>query len=129
MTTQYIVADDSLFARMLVKDAVKQIDEAAAFTEAKSGAEVLAKREEGFAADWYLLDINMEAPNGVDTARQLVESGVPNTKIALITGNKSADLQQQAAELGVCYINKAISPTDVEEFVLRLDNFFKGGES
>jgi len=127
MTTQYIVADDSLFARMLVKDAVKQIDESAMFTEATSGAKVLEIQNEGKNVDWFLLDINMEAPNGVETAKALIESGVDNAKIALITGNKSSNLQQQASELGISYINKAISPSDVEGFVLRLKNFFDGG--
>jgi len=126
--TTYLVADDSLFARMLVKDAVKQIDEDAEFIESASGAGVLESVEAGKHVDYFLLDINMEPPNGVDTASKLLELGQEKSRITLITGNKSLDLQEQAKTLGISYINKAISPTDVEAFVTRLKQFFDGGQ-
>ena len=76
--------------------------------------------------EWYLLDINMEEPNGIETAGELINAGVKNSKIALITGNRSVDFQDKAKEMGVCYINKAIGPQDVDAFVDRLRTFFSG---
>lgn len=125
MGSSYLVADDSMFARMLIKDAVKQIDAQATFTEASSGEETITQWDQGSAIDWYLLDINMGAPNGVDTAKALIERGVNKEAIALVTGNKAEHLQAEAKEIGVCYINKAISPTDVDGFIERLKNFFQ----
>lgn len=126
MSTEYLVADDSLFARMLVKNAVKEIDDSAIFTEAQSGAQVLKVNGENKDIEWYLLDINMEEPNGIETAGELINAGVKNSKIALITGNRSVDFQDKAKEMGVCYINKAIGPQDVDAFVDRLRKFFSG---
>lgn len=125
MGSSYLVADDSMFARMLIKDAIKQIDAQATFTEASSGEETIAQWDQGSAIDWYLLDINMGAPNGVDTAKALIERGVNKEAIALVTGNKAEHLQAEAKEIGVRYINKAISPTDVDGFIERLKNFFQ----
>lgn len=129
MGATYVVADDSMFARMLVKEAVSQIDDAAKFIEGASGADTLkASETPENAIDWYLLDINMGEPNGVLTAKALIEAGTAKEKIALVTGNKSEDLKAQADQLGVRYINKAISPIDVEGFVSRLRAFFDGIE-
>ena len=125
MSVTCLVADDSLFARMLVKDAVGHVFKDAQYIEAASGEETLAKHaENGDSIDWYLLDINMGSPDGVKTAAALIERGINQSSIALITGNKSVELQAQAEEMGVRYINKAISPTDVEGFIARLKEFF-----
>ena len=119
-----MIADDSMFARMLLKEAVSQIYEDADYIEAISGQQVLSKHAEGIHADWYLLDVNMGEPNGLETAQKLIEQGIPVGQITLVTGNKSTELQQQADAINLNYINKAISPTDVEAFVARLQTFF-----
>lgn len=125
MTTRIMVADDSLFARMLAKEAISKVFSDAEFSEATSGAEALtAAKTSNYQIDWYLLDINMGGPNGVETARQLIASGVAASKIALVTGNRSKDLQDEADGLGVTYINKTINPADVDQFIERLRNFF-----
>ena len=62
--------------------------------------------------------------NGLETAEKLIEQGVPVNKITLVTGNKSTELQQQADAINLNYINKAISPSDVDAFVERLKTFF-----
>ncbi|MEO0443233.1 MAG: response regulator [Pseudomonadota bacterium] len=124
MTKKIIVADDSLFARMLVKEAVSQIYVEADYIEVPSGQEVLNQQAEADDIDWFLLDVNMGEPNGYETAKQLAEKGVDMNKITLITGNKSSELQSKADEIGLNYINKAMSPADVDDFVERLQNFF-----
>lgn len=126
MLTTYFIADDSLFARMLVKDAVKQINPDASFLEGKSGQEALDAFDAAQTVDWFLLDINMDEPNGMETARMLIERGCECHKITLVTGNKSSELVDQAKTLGVALINKAISPQDVEGFIERLKQFFDG---
>jgi len=130
MGLSYLVADDSMFARMLIKDAVKQIDPNASFTETSSGEETIKHQDDNTTnIDWFLLDINMGAPNGVDTAKALIERGVNKNRIALVTGNKAEHLQTEAKEIGVRYINKAISPTDVDGFIERLKDFFRQPEA
>ena len=124
MPNTIMVADDSLFARMLIKQAVAQIYPDAEFIEAASGQQVLDKTEENIPIDWYLLDVNMGEPNGLETAEKLVGLGTDINKITLVTGNKSSDLQHRADEIRLNYINKAMSPTDVDAFVERLKNFF-----
>ncbi|WP_430459895.1 response regulator [Thalassolituus sp. LLYu03] len=127
MPTRIMVADDSLYARMLAKEAVAQVITDAEFTEAASGEQALAQAEAaGYALDWYLLDINMGAPDGLLTARQLITAGVPSARIALVTGNRSNELQSDAAEQGLTYIIKTISPADVDQFIERLRRFFSG---
>ncbi|MFC3121243.1 response regulator transcription factor [Agaribacter flavus] len=125
-----MIADDSMFARLLLKEAVSQIYDNAEYIEAKSGQEVLDKFAEGLQVDWYLLDVNMGEPNGLETAETLIEQGVDVNQIALVTGNKSSELQSKADDIDLNYINKALSPTDVEPFVERLRLFFsaKSGE-
>ncbi|MCA6063568.1 response regulator [Thalassolituus marinus] len=125
MTTRIMVADDSLFARMLAKEAVSNIFSDAEFMEAASGADALAMAEaDAYQLDWYLLDINMGGPNGVDTAKALIAAGVAAHKIALVTGNRSKDLQDDAEAAGLTYILKTISPNDVDQFIERLRQFF-----
>jgi len=119
------IADDSMFARMLVKQVVSKLFDDIEYLECSSGQEVLGKFEGDKSIDWYLLDVNMGEPNGLETAKQLIAQGVPVDQISLITGNKSSDLQEQADEISLNYVNKAIGPNDVDEFTERLKVFFK----
>lgn len=127
MTNLIMVADDSMFARMLIKEAVKQIYTDVDYNESTSGQQVLDKQASGINADWYLLDVNMGEPNGLETARELIERGVHANTITLVTGNKSSELEQKADDIQLNYINKAISPADVDAFVSRLKEFFDNG--
>ena len=124
MTKQMIVADDSLFARMLIKEAVSQLYDDVEYIETSSGQQVLDKQAEGTDIDWYLLDVNMGEPNGYETAKSLIERGINAQQITLVTGNKSSDLQKNADAINLNYINKAMSPADVDDFVARLKTFF-----
>ena len=124
MSNTIVVADDSMFARMLIKEAVSKIYTDVNYLEATSGQQVIDQHAQGKEIDWYLLDVNMGEPNGLDVAKTLIEKGISVQKITLITGNKSADLQEQADAISLNYINKAISPNDVDKFVERLSNFF-----
>lgn len=85
--TKIMIADDSMYARMLLKQAVAQIYPEAEFAEATSGQAVLDTQTEGTKIDWYLLDVNMGEPNGMDTAKLLIERGVNVNQITLVTGN------------------------------------------
>lgn len=126
MTKRVLVADDSLYARMILKKSVQELFSNVEFIETTSGSETLAKHEAQEDIDFFLLDVNMGEPNGFDTACALVERGVPVSNIALITGNRSSELQEKASQIHLRYINKAISPNDMEQFVLRLKTFFAG---
>ena len=125
MSYSIVVADDSLFARMLVKEAVLQIFDDCKFFECTSGQGAIDKYEESSDIDWFLLDVNMGEPNGFDTAKILHEKGVPIQNITLLTGNRACELQEKSDEIGLSCINKAIGPKDVEDFVARLRAFFE----
>ena len=130
MANKIMIADDSLFARMLAKEAVSKIMPDAEFLEATSGQQVLDEaRKENYGLDWYLLDMNMELPDGLNTARQLIEAGVAPNRIALVTGNRSHDLQDDASGIRITYIQKTINPADVDKFVQRLQDFFTLSET
>lgn len=127
MKNTIMVADDSMFARMLIKEAVSQIYQEPNYIEATSGQQVLDKQSEDSDIDWYLLDVNMGEPNGLETAEGLIERGIKPEKITLVTGNKSSELQAKADGIHLNYINKAMGPADVDAFVARLKEFFDHG--
>merc|ERR1712000_565312 len=130
MNKKVVIADDSLFARMLAKEAVGQLLPDAEFFEASSGQQVLdSAAQQQYPFDWYLLDMNMAMPDGLTTARQLIQAGVPANRIALVTGNRSHELQDDARAIHVSYIQKTINPADVDKFVQRLQDFFTLSET
>lgn len=129
MKNTIAVADDSMFARMLIKEAVSQIYDDVDYIESTSGQQVLDKHAEGNEVDWYLLDVNMGEPNGLETAEGLIDKGIKPRQITLVTGNKSTELQKKADNINLNYINKAMSPADVDAFVARLKEFFDHGLS
>jgi CheY-like chemotaxis protein len=124
MPSTITIADDSMFARMLLKEAVSKIFSDVTYLDAVSGQQVIDRFAEGTTSDWYLLDVNMGEPNGLETAKHLMDHGVSAEKITLVTGNKSSDLQQKADDINLNYINKALGPSDLEAFVGRLKSFF-----
>jgi CheY-like chemotaxis protein len=124
MSSTITIADDSMFARMLLKEAVSKIFNDTVYIDAVSGQQVLDRFSSGTVSDWYLLDVNMGKPNGLDTAKHLIEQGIKANKILLVTSNKSSELQKQADAINLSYINKAMGPSDLEALVKRLKPFF-----
>lgn len=128
MPYKVLVADDSLYARLVVMDVVKRLLDQVAFSQASSGAEAIKLIEENNEAfDYFLIDINMASPDGMAVSQLLTTSGIPAERIALVTGNNSGELMHQASQMGVSYIQKAVSPDDIERFEKKLERFFKGG--
>lgn len=124
MSVRVLIADDSMYARMLLRTVLTHIFPEIEIIEAASGDETLQKSaEQEHDINWYLLDINMGGPNGVDTAKKLVDLGVDKKKIALVTGNRSMDLEQQAVGFGLNYVQKALGPDDMDNFEDRLREF------
>jgi CheY-like chemotaxis protein len=126
MPYKVLVADDSLYARLVVMDVVKRLLDQVVFSQASSGAEaiqLIAESDQAF--DYFLIDINMASPDGMAVSQLLTSSGIPAERIALVTGNNSGDLMKQASQMGVSYIHKAVSPDDMEQFEQRLERFFK----
>lgn len=125
MSAHCLVADDSLYARLVLKNAIQEILPDAQFTEAKSGEQVLELAlAPGTVYDWYLLDVNMAPPDGLVIANRLLLQGVEPRRIALVTGNRSSHLKDETGKLGIVLVNKAISPDDMESFIERLRVFF-----
>jgi len=125
MNKRILIADDSMFARMIAREAITHIYPEADIHEVSSGQQVLESgKKDNYQFDWYLLDMNMESPNGMDTARQLMKADVNVSCIALVTGNHSNELQRDASGLGVTYIQKTINPADIDKFIDRLRAFF-----
>lgn len=120
----FLVADDSTFARMVIMDAVSSINKSAMFEQAVSGLEVMKKLSGNPEMGWFLLDINMGKPNGIDTAKELLKRGIDTHRITFITGNKSEEMVQKAKEMGVTCIHKIINPTDRQRFIDDLTQFF-----
>lgn len=125
MHKSIVIADDSQFARMLIKEAVTDIYADTDFVEFTSGQEVIDfSNTVHNNIDWYLIDINMGKPDGLQVASSLVNQNIPTEQICLITGNKSSFVIDQAQQMGVCLIHKALGPEDIKAFVGRLGDFF-----
>ncbi|WP_221801070.1 response regulator [Oceanobacter mangrovi] len=127
MSTKCLIADDSLYARLVLKDIVQRILPEVEFQEVGSGQQALESASANADIDWFLLDVNMLPPDGVETSRQLLAQGIAASRIALVTGNRSGHLLEEAEEMGICLINKAVSPDDVGGFMERLQTFFNKG--
>src|SRR5215472_10005703 len=79
--------------------------------EASDGVEALAKAQE-LQPDLILLDIHLPKLNGFEVARRVRELA-PSSKIVFFTLEKSAEVVQEALNLGAGYVAKMQARTDL----------------
>lgn len=107
-----LVVDDSKVARTIIRAVILDKHPDWSVTEAPNGAEALAlASQEPF--DIFSIDINMPGVDGFGLVEQLWAQGARG-RMALFSANVQEPVRQRAADLGVAFISKPVTPVSVE---------------
>ncbi|MCE1171390.1 response regulator [Azovibrio restrictus] len=107
-----LVVDDSKVARTIIRAVILDKHPDWSVTEAPNGAEALAlASQEPF--DIFSIDINMPGVDGFGLVEQLRAQGARG-RMALFSANVQEPVRQRAADLGVAFISKPVTPVSVE---------------
>lgn len=99
-----LLVDDSRVARMMTRRAIEAAFPDWRIHEAGTGEEALAVAP-GAKPDFIVLDVNMPGIDGLETARRM-KVVCPTAAITLLTANIQEAVRNQAAEIGVSFLNK-----------------------
>ncbi len=107
-----LVVDDSKVARTIIRAVILDKHPDWSVTEAPNAAEALAlAAQEAF--DIFSIDINMPGVDGFGLVEQLRTLGAKG-RMALFSANVQEPVRQRAADLGVAFISKPVTPVSVE---------------
>lgn len=115
----YLFVDDSRVSRMKIKQLVGQQRADLVLIEAASAEEALEKTATQ-CPDLISLDINMPGMSGIDAIGQL-RKNCPNARIVLVSGNIQDDIREQAAQLGVGFVEKPITEACISKVLACLN--------
>lgn len=103
----FLFVDDSRVSRMKIKQlaGIKRPD--LELVEASSGEDALVQVD-SIKPDLISMDINMPGMDGMEAVRQL-RLKCPEAKIVMLSGNIQDDMKEQAAALGVGFVEKPIT--------------------
>jgi DNA-binding NarL/FixJ family response regulator len=111
-----LVVEDFLAFRRFICSALLQNPHLQVVFESSDGQEAVQKAA-ALQPDLILLDIGLPTLNGLAAARQIREL-VPESKIIFVSQESSADVVQEALELGAWgYVLKAMAATDLRAAV------------
>jgi len=110
-----LVVDDSLVARMMVKEIIRKAFPDWRVVEAKDPQSALDLTE-GESLDFMVVDYNMENMNGLELAARLQER-FPGIRGALLTANIQDVLRDRARAQGLAFISKPIKPDPLVAFL------------
>lgn len=110
-----LIVDDSRLSRMLVSNFVKAAKPEWTLILAESGDEALEKCENQ-AIDYMTIDYNMPGMDGITLSTKL-RLKYPAAQIALLTANIQTSIKNQAAEVGIGFIQKPITQEKIEGYV------------
>lgn len=119
-----LVADDfELFRRILLLT-LQNRWEVQNIYEVSDGLETVREAQR-LQPDLILLDIGLPTLNGIEAARQIRKFS-PTSKIIFVTQESSADVVQEALDLGACgYVVKADVNRDL---IAAVDAVLRGGQ-
>jgi DNA-binding NarL/FixJ family response regulator len=119
-----LVVDDSDRFRQFLVLSLRQKPEFQLIYEASDGLEAVERAEE-LQPDLILLDIGLPGVNGIEAGRR-IQKVSPNSKILFVSLESSADVVQEALQLGAQgYLLKA----DVSrELLPAVDAVLQGGQ-
>lgn len=116
MPKKVLIVDDSMVSRMMIKEIITSRNPDWEFSQAASSEKAIdACNKNQF--DFITIDLNMPGENGLEVTPKILESQ-QNAKLALVTANLSPEVRAQADKLGVEYINKPISESELLAFVI-----------
>ncbi|MES9883494.1 MAG: response regulator [Sedimenticola sp.] len=110
-----LVVDDSMVARMMVKEIIRREFPSWRVIEAKDSREALRLAAD-LPLDIMVVDYNMEGLDGLELCKQL-KVKFPNIQGALLTANIQDVLRQRAEEGGLMFINKPVNPDLIIAFL------------
>jgi DNA-binding NarL/FixJ family response regulator len=111
-----LVVDDFEQIRQFVCAALGKRQDLQVVGEASDGLEAIQRAVE-LKPDLILMDIGLPSLNGIEAARQIREL-VPKSKIIFVSQESSADMVQEAMDLGASgYIVKAKAGSELLEAI------------
>ncbi len=112
-----LIVDDSKTSRMMLRHWLQGLHPEAQIVEAESGEEGLL-RVEGNAGAFSLVivDYNMVGMNGLDFIQQVMDRIDPK-RILLCTANVQDIIRERAANMGVTFLAKPITPVKIKQFL------------
>ena len=106
-----LVVDDSKVARTIIRAVILDKHPDWSVSEAPNAADALAlASQEPF--DIFSIDINMPGVDGFTLVEQLRALGAQG-RMALFSANVQEPVRQRAADLGVAFISKPVTPISV----------------
>jgi DNA-binding NarL/FixJ family response regulator len=114
--TRILVVEDFEPYRDFVTALLRDKPDVQVICEASDGLEAVAKAEQ-LTPDLILMDIGLPKLNGIEAARQILESAAA-AKIVFLTQESSAEVVDEALQLGACgYVLKSRAGNDLLEAI------------
>lgn len=107
-----LVVDDSKVARTIIRAVILDKHPDWTVCEAGNAGEALAQAAET-AFDVFSIDINMPGTDGFGLVEQLRAQGATG-RMALFSANVQEPVRQRAAQMGLAFIAKPVTPVSVE---------------
>ncbi len=93
-----LIADRDARVRGLLKSSFGDLP--VQFIECRDGREAVAAYRQD-QPDWALMDLEMQAIDGITATRQIIES-FPNARVLIVTQFEGTQLRKAAREAGAC---------------------------
>lgn len=113
-----LVVDDSKVARTIIRAVILDKHPDWSVAEAPNATEALLQAAQG-DFDIFSIDINMPGIDGFGLVEQLRLQGAKG-RMALFSANVQEPVRQRAADLGVAFISKPVTPVSVEALLAAL---------
>lgn len=107
-----LVVDDSKVARTIIRAVILDKHPDWTVLDAPNSAEALTLAEQ-HVFDIFSIDINMPGIDGFGLVEALRQRGAQG-RMALFSANVQEPVRQRAADLGVAFISKPVTPVSVE---------------
>ena len=117
MIQRFLVVDDSLVSRMMVKTIILNVVPDAEIIEANCGEDALQKVKNTTEIDFAFIDFNMPGMDGLQLFKALSDH-LTIPKRALLTANIQINIKNRAEEQSVTFINKPLDETSIQTFIL-----------
>ena len=117
MQKSFLVVDDSMVSRLMVKSIIVAELPDAQVIEAACADDALAKVRSVERLDIALVDFSMPGVNGLELFAKLAEM-IDIPKKALLTANIQEHIRHKTESLGITFINKPINEETIRAFIL-----------
>lgn len=116
MPQRFLVVDDSIVSRMMVKAIILDLHPDADIVEAACADDALSHISETSEIDVALIDFNMPGMDGLELI-QVLSKRLTIPKTALLTANIQKHIKERAKKQSVTFINKPIDEETIRDFI------------